>query len=202
MYLFKERDKQIKYRDRFISCPDDRRYLESELTAKLISSLNLEEKGIFHLFWCPLEKRKLLYVFESDPSIALEKFVERLVYYLGYVHEFDKHNTRSDISIKYILAAIIYIDRIRAMTPGFKLTKTNIQRCLICGVFIASKILDDHHPRIGYFASIGNVTQSELITMERNFFKLCGNNVHLSPTLFYDEYAIKLMGRGRGVLKV
>ena len=181
-------------RDRLFSCPDHELHSEAELTKLLTACFTVDESEptpaadpLLHQF----DGRKI-------PKIALSEYISRLTFYLGNIAQTEKKGLRdpdahSDLAIRYLIATIIYMDRLRS--KGLVVTPLNIHRLLITGVLLASKTLDDLQPGLTYFADLGGLSAAELGSLEVTMLDLLDWKTTIEPKVFRNRYASLLGAR-------
>lgn len=187
-------------KDRLLSCPDHYHHTESEMLQGIERILNQLLDGRVEKVPIPEHKQAWAEAFNSavPPPISLADYLSRLVFYLGNIPEYSSDRAmHSDLAIRYLLGAILYLERIELFVPGFEVTLLNIHRLLITGVLITAKVLDDVQPDHKYYAQLGGVSVAELCKLEICFLQLCEYNVNIDPTEFAEKYAINLMQRDR-----
>jgi len=204
-------------RDRLISCPDEQHHLESEIlnllvkyftnkygyvvegedeTSTLLNQLSINgNNNNNNVVPCEEGKLEKSKIFEgrSKPKISVNDYLQRLVYYLTGIAEFERKTNdpgvHSDLAVRYLLAVIIYLERL-----PFKTNSKNVHRLLITGCLVSSKILDDFQPEQQYFADLGGVSKLELSELEWAFCELLDWKVQILPEEFLVKYQ-ELLGR-------
>ncbi len=119
----------------------------------------------------------------KQPKISLEKYICRVVRYLNsyYDHEPGLDST----SMKSVIVATLYIDRICETNPDFMVNSMNVHRLLLAGVVVANKIMEDDHPSNEFMAGVGGVELKELNALEINFCEGISFQLNVS----FDEVA-------------
>lgn len=209
-------------RDRLISCPDNEHHLESEMLDRLEAFFSItyqyEAEGDSRFsenIILEAAARSSSYVLEdapthapllsnnnaiqgrifegkSRPKISVKEYLQRLVFYLTSIAEFERKNktdpsVHSDLAIRYLIAAIIYLERIEQMAH-IQVNAKNVHRLLITGCLIAAKVLDDIQPNMQYFADLGGVSVGELAKMEWAFVELVSYKIQIMPETFLKKY--------------
>ncbi|KAH9260305.1 hypothetical protein BASA81_001475 [Batrachochytrium salamandrivorans] len=186
-------------KDRLLSCPDRHHHAESEMLsgiARVLTEMMLPKSPPVAIM--PPHKQEWALYFDaaSLPPISLQDYLSRLVFYLGNIPEYSSDKAmHSDLAVRYLLGAILYLERIELFAPGFTITELNIHRLLITGVLITAKVLDDVEPDHKYYAQLGGVSVSELVKLEIAMLQLCEYNVNIDPIDFAAKYAFGLMQR-------
>mmetsp|Transcript_9094 Transcript_9094/g.27362 ORF Transcript_9094/g.27362 Transcript_9094/m.27362 type:complete len:300 (-) Transcript_9094:171-1070(-) len=86
-----------------------------------------------------------------------------------YVRRVGKFAACSNVCL---LAALVYIDRVRSAHPFMNISSLNIHRLYITAVTCAVKFFDDIYYRNSFYACIGGLPASELNTLEVKFLRL------------------------------
>ena len=189
-------------RDRLLSCPDLHHHSESEMVKRLEKLLcpkvHTDMETIPEIPSCSQADLAAMKLFngQNPPKISISSYLQRMVYYLGGIAENERKcgvdaNVHSDLAIRYVLSAILYVERIQSRT-GMVVTLYNVHRLLITGILIAAKVLDDFQPNQKYFADLGGVSTLELARLEAAFLQLCDYNVNVDPDMFAAKYASAL----------
>jgi hypothetical protein len=189
-------------RERLLSCPDFHHHTESDMVKRLEKLLTPKVQTDLARVQtsrdCSESDRAAMKLFDglNPPKISVTNYLQRMVYYLGGIAENERRcgvdaNVHSDLAIRYVLAAILYVDRIQSRTDMI-VTLFNVHRLLITGIMIAAKVLDDFQPNQKYFADLGGVSTLELARLEAAFLQLCDYNVNVNPELFAAKYATAL----------
>lgn len=186
-------------KDRLLSCPDRHHHAESEMLsgiARVLTEMMLPKSPPLVAMSPSKQEWALHFDAASPPPISLQDYLSRLVFYLGNIPEYSSDKAmHSDLAVRYLLGAILYLERIELFAPGFVITELNIHRLLITGVLITAKILDDVEPDHKYYAQLGGVSVSELVKLEIAMLQLCEYNVNIDPIDFAAKYAFGLMQR-------
>lgn len=192
--------KDSQARERLLSCPDFHHHSESEMVKRLekllVPKVTLEPAPAgTH---ADAKSHALLKLFDgaNPPKITIAQYLQRMLYYLGGIAENERNcgvdaNVHSDLAVRYLLTAILYMERIQTRT-GMVVTMYNTHRLLITGTMIAAKVLDDFQPNQKYFADLGGVSPIELSRLEAAFLQLCDYNVNVDPDMFAEKYATAL----------
>ena len=188
-------------RERLLSCPDHHHHTEHELTQRLERILSQKVERVTEADLEKLGEHALagsMKVFNgvAPPKISLASYIQRLIFYLTGIAEQERNvgldsDVHSDLAIRYLLAAIIFLERIQAKT-GMHIHERNVHRLLITGTVIAAKVLDDIQPNHKYFSDLGGLNPSELTRLEFAFLHLCDYNVNIDPEEFACKYALAL----------
>lgn len=188
-------------RERLLSCPDHLHHTEQELTQRLATILSqkverVNETDLERIGDHALATSMRIFDGMAPPAISLGDYIQRLIFYLTSIAEQERavgldSDVHSDLAIRYLVTAIIYLERIQART-GMHIHELNVHRLLITGTVIAAKVLDDVHPNHKYFSDLGGLHPSELTRMEFAFLTLCDYNVNVDPEQFALKYALTL----------
>ena len=196
--------------DRLLSCMDVH-CTEGEIVSYVsaILSQRLRENDLELALQNPSERRESyrlsepLRVFEgkSTPKISLEKYIERIIHYLSGLAAWEKENgrdpeIRSDLAVRYVVIALIFLDRITTKHSSMLVTSKNIHRLLITGVLLAAKTSDDVQPKQRYFSDLGGIPLNEMNALERVFLGLISYEAFVLPETFEDYYE-RIMSVGR-----
>ena len=108
----------------------------------------------------------LLFSTPDRPEISIHDYVLRLRRY-------------GKFSPSCFLAALIYLDRIRA-----KLNYLNVHRLLATATLLAAKFMDDWPPSNRHMAQVAGVDLSVMNRLEREFLRLIDFDVSVDEDLF------------------
>jgi len=196
-------NRPVKRVERLVSCADLVARTEEDLAKQLAHSL-------FALDCAsptsqpsqppPYDDAALMCAFNAsrEVTITVQAYLQRLIKYLHKVARVEQHAEGreccpSDLGVRYLVGAHIFIQRIRALR-GLKLTQRNAHRFIIVGVVVACKCLDDEMPTMDYFAQLGGLSVRELAALELAFLKLLGWNCSLDAQLFNQSYDVACGG--------
>jgi hypothetical protein len=183
--------------ERLLSCPDHEHYSEAELVAKL-------EK-----FFVPdrcenmTSSDRLLRKFDSKtglaPKISMAEYLKRLTFYLSNIAQSERESGKdtavhSDLAVRYLLASVIYLDRLR-VKRSLQVTPINVHRLILTAILLSAKVLDDLQPGLQYFADLGGVSVVELREMEVAFLEAIDYDLMIEPKLFKTRYETLLESR-------
>ena len=184
-----EMPKPVQSSDRQMSFPDKEMRSEEEVTQALLKFFALDRDELV------LSSHPLLRKFDSQtgaaPKISIDDYVRRIIHYFSQVAQTLKANGDSDVHgdmpVRYAVATLIYLDRIRARS-GLQLTPLNVHRFILVGVLLAAKVLDDVQPGLNWFAQLGGITAEELAMLEVAFLEAIDYKVNIDPNLFARRY--------------
>ena len=181
-----EKPKPVGKDDRLMSCPDRELHTEEDICKHLMDFFQFESSS-------PASD-PLLHRFDAKsglpPKISVEEYILRIVKYLHAVANGVKEkdgDVHGDLPARYLVATIIYLDRIRAKA-GLKLTPLNSHRLILAGVLVAAKVLDDLQPGLSWFAELGGLDADELKKLEVCFLEAIDYKVTIDAALFAKRY--------------
>lgn len=133
----------------------------------------------------------------SKAKITLASYVERIVHYLSGLAAWEKDHgkdpeIRSDLAVRYLIVALILLDRMQKRHDEVLITSQNVHRLLITGVLLAAKTSDDVQPKQRYFSDLGGISLKEMNALESNFLKLLNFEAYVSPEQF-EEYYVQIL---------
>ena len=178
-----------------MSCPDQVLRSEAEIVGLLLKffAYDVNENTS--------SSDALLHKFDNKsgvaPKISVEVYISRIIKYFHQVADGVKaqgdSDVHSDLPVRYFVATIIYIDRMRA-AKGLNLSPLNVHRLIIAGVLMAAKVLDDLQPSLQWFSELGGVEVHELAELELALLDALSFQVTIDAQLFSRRYQTVLLG--------
>lgn len=159
-----------KQLDRIMSCPDMAHHFESDLVARLslmVRSMTSTETETA----VETEQQQQRTNIFNGPDTDVTLFLAKLVSSLGDIVEVDRalgfdKDVRSDLAVRYIVFALVLLERLAASSRGVRPTPRNTPRLILAGVVVAAKILDDVQPRPEYLAKISGLPVKLIAALE------------------------------------
>lgn len=115
--------------------------------------------------------RRSFFQSERAPSISIRSYIARL----------DKYML---CSAECFVLALIYIDRVSAISQEFAVNSLTIHRVMLTGLVIAAKFFEDKFYTNSYYARVGGINTVELNKLELRFL----TDVNFTLYVSEDEY--------------
>ncbi|KAH3745520.1 cyclin, N-terminal domain protein [Pelomyxa schiedti] len=105
------------------------------------------------------------------PPISLEDYLSRI-------------ETHANCSKETFITALVYVDRVIQLNPGFRVTSANVHRLILACILIALKVQEDLFYTNKFYSAIGGVPLPELNMLERRLLNLLNFELFVSVTQF------------------
>ncbi len=155
---------------------------EKAINVSLIHKINLtlelvidENKNSSNYEEMLIKQKNMLFTSKAVPSIKLEKYIERILYY-----------TEAEEST--FIIALIYIDRISKISNVI-LTPYNVHKFIFVSVLIAIKYNEDIIYKLDYYSLISGISINELKQLEKDFVILLKFKLYINK-LEYNNYKL------------
>jgi len=118
------------------------------------------------------------------PAFPLRVYLSRLVSHLDRWKSEESETTASDLGVRSLVVALVYVDRIHRIHPKSRICSWNVHRLLLVGMLLCTKITEDRPISNDFWAKVGGVSLQELNSLEMKMCRLLGYRLHVSSDIY------------------